>query len=90
MLLRLAVLSSAATGCRRTRFTFGESCEGCQVWAGSRQIGTTALLLLPTAFGTTTDAVAFGCSEKAADSRVSTVHDWRSVDEEEVVEVRGR
>lgn len=49
----LAVLSSAATGCRRrTRFPFGESCECCQVRAGSRQVGTAALLLLPAALGT--------------------------------------
>lgn len=54
---RLAVLSFVAAGRRSATLPFGQSGESCQVWAGSRQVGTAPLLLLlllATAFGTET------------------------------------
>ena len=48
---RLAVLSSAVSRWRSASFTFGQSSKSCQVRAGSRQVGTTALLLLAAALG---------------------------------------
>lgn len=44
---RLAVLSFVAAA--RCPFAFGQSGEGCQVGAGSRQVGAEALLLLAAA-----------------------------------------
>lgn len=50
---RLAVLSSAVSRRRPATFTFGQSSKSCQVRAGSRQVGTTALVLLAAALGAT-------------------------------------